>query len=672
MPQDQTILSLAGADTTGKIAGPSAYLKAEKAGETTLTVTHPKTNYSLVYHVIVPGADAVEVSLDKNYIEIEKGKNTTVKATVSSKKSSDYNSLVWSISRVNGEEIATVNGTGADGVGGQTVTIYGLKAGTVYLSCEYPGSGSIAQCQVTIKDPKSFTLDRQVIRLQPNSTKTFNYTVTPPDADINWVYASNTDGTDVFQPFDNGHDSEGRGTVTITSFKEGTGVLSGVSSYGSKVNIQVQVAWDYEFTLKGNTYINIMPDEAATVQYTVHPADAEITISSTERDKFQADLFNNGDGTGSIVIKPLTETSGEIQIVVNAKNKSNGEQFGEETIRAKFRYSKFTPVISFMNSDGNFSKYDSDTDTLTIGDGEMAELRFDIKEQKTSAYVSKVNFTPIAGVSSNVSFTEENAAFTTSYKTCKIGESDEHDEKEYQYRIEKAYVPKYKGNEISNWETRFHWLFMNCKHSGSWNDWYFALQFEGGSDYRSQACIKQDNYYWKNYYRYLVNRSGDGNNNSYDSYDTSPYDMNWNKDGTSDDIDLVEDKSLAGKIYPKDDFEEIGWFYCPGTRIKDWEGDIGNPGDELWDCEMKNCLNRVCDWDESYLVVKDHVIKAHVTAIYEAVPDTTPSIPKLIGYITLTLNRFGKDEKCLVNEKNEYMLPVYYEVRKCAKTYNGD
>ena len=45
-----------------------------------------------------------------------------------------------------------------------------------------------------LKDPKTLTLDRQVLKVDPNGTKTFSYKVTPTDATINWVYSSAIDG----------------------------------------------------------------------------------------------------------------------------------------------------------------------------------------------------------------------------------------------------------------------------------------------------------------------------------------------------------------------------------------------------------------------------------------------------------------------------------------------
>ena len=426
---DNNVLTLAGADTEGKAAGTSAYITAAKAGETTLTVTHPKTSFALVYHVIVPGAEAVEVSLDKNYVSLEKGKNTTVKATVSTKKNSDYQKLIWEISRLDGDEIATVNGTG------QTVTLYALKAGAVWLTCKYPSSEngtveSIAQCQVVVTDPKSLLLKQSVIRVQPNQSKTFEYTVSPADAAIDWVWTSSTtDASDIFSFVPHGHNAEGNGTVTVTGMKEGTAQLTGITSYGNKAAIQVQVAWDYKFQLS-TTSVGGTPDKDYMLTYTVNPADAEIEVD--ESSLYDAVSHNNFDGTGTVTFTPKTEGTDTVRI--RATNPATGEEIGEKSVKVSFAYGKLTPKITFRGSDGVWSNWNEDANALTIGDGENVSLSFAIAEEKASATIKGVSFNPTQGSPVSLYAGTDGNTYVLSG-----GE----DVKTMQYRIEKAYVPVY-------------------------------------------------------------------------------------------------------------------------------------------------------------------------------------------------------------------------------------
>lgn len=650
VPLDQKILSLAGADTTGKVSGASAYLTAEKAGETTLTVTHPKTNYSLVYHVIVPGADVVEVSLDKNYIEIEKGKNTTVKATVSSKKSSDYKLLVWSISRVNGDEIATVNGTGADGVGGQTVTIYGIKSGTVYLSCEYPGSGSVAQCQVTVKDPKSFTLDRQVIRLQPNSTKTFNYTVTPPDADINWVYASNTDGTDVFQPFDNGHDSEGRGTVTITSFKEGTGVLSGVSSYGSKVNIQVQVAWDYVFTVNVQKIAG-SPEKDYTVEYKVSPSDALIEVECSKGDLFcDYSIFKaDEEGRGRIIVYP--KAVGEELMLIRAKNINNGDIFGEHQINLSFFYDRIDLIaedikdVSYSdNVQAYYSNINTQTKTITIGDGE--ELSFKLALPQT---LSKVKIYSIEAELKNNNGSNETSTITMESNSFgNITLRHAKDIKKPGYVITEGYRPTLNGGttypdgtpiKIEDFASD-HFMRRDegdCSDGSddNWQIWRVYNTKTSSELYRISGRPDND----ESYYTAICSDVGELGNPDNDGW--------WlNVNGKAGKVykymdskfiwSKVRDSSLDGRCYLESDFQSLLWYYCPKFFVKD-HGD--------------------CSLDHPYGEIDVSNIKAEYT---DAIPDRTVTKIDSVGKLCITVNHAGGTEKI------EFSL--YLETRNCACT----
>ena len=652
VPTNQNVLTLASMDSTGSVSGSSAYITAANAGETTLTVTHPKTTYTLVYHIIVPGAEAVEVTLDKTYVSIEKGKSTTVKATVSSGKASDYKLLKWSISRVDEAEIATVNGNG------QTVTIYATKAGTVYLTCEYPGSGSSAECQVTVNDPKSFSLDRQVLKIEPNATKTFSYKVTPADATISWVYASNIDGTEIFSFIPSPPNSSGEGTVTVTGIKEGTSILSGVSSYGNKANIQIQVGWDYSFTVTGETSSSIKPNKTLVLNYTVNPSAADITASSTDLDKLFTCSITNPDsstGKGTITITPLTETKTDVSITFTATNKNasaTAAEIGTQTIKTKFYYDddEITLVPTIIS--GNKNGFASATkDAIVIADGQRVDVKFTVSNANADVEVKKVEFSDSDSEYQDITVLDT-ANDDTHTLMC--------DETltEYQYRIVTGYSPVYKKTEDITVVTTYDddsgmdsELVVNQLSTQStfylsptdfeWKAMYFGDEKSYGllsithsyippatlfSSAVCQGAIQDGHCDWVYFCQETSRKSGVPQLTTVSNADE------WY---TDDSYSRKRDTSLDGKIYTVSQFESIPWYYCPG----------------------------ITDFGSSQKInVAPHVMTNNIDAVKEpTTTNTKVKQRKSVGYIMITWSHMGQDKTT--------KIPAYIDERYCLGTY---
>lgn len=665
---DQNVITLANADASGKVSGNSAYISATSAGETTLTITHEKTSYSLVYHIIVPGAEETDVTLDKHYVSIEKGKTTEIKATVSSGKSADYKALEWSISRVNGDEIATVNGTG------QTVTIYALKAGTVYLRCTFPGSGLYDECQITINDPKTLSLDRQVLRLPPGPqyTRSFSYKVTPTDATINWVYSSANDGSSFFTFSDSGTNSNGEGIVTITGLKEGTSQLSGVSSYGPKANIQIQVAWDYELHLNGSTIFTITPDETKSIEYSVTPYDSIIKVESIDcitngGDIFTYEIQEKGDGIGNIVIKPLKESDKESSIVISAINPTNDEIVGKKEIKASFKYSDLDLHIKTeqLSSTGNFSRFDSDSNTLFLSDGETSRIKLSILEEKSDAAITNVTF---SGEGVNYSAAED---FSNNNKTNVydfINTDEDFIEKEYV--INKAYLPFYGEQQIPDWDTAFNWFVVWDKHSNSYDDYSFSMQYKNSNMYNKFFSI--ENYYvndedgnfseskteqnfGKDFYAFIWSTGLKWENYNNIAYPDFSYGENWT---------IKEAPSLVGKTYSESDFKKIAWFYCPGTRSS-YGKTVMNSKQGVYELSIDydgptDFLD--AEGTDRHLYIQDFIMTKNVDATLRDSTDTRVKERKYVGKISITITHNGKP----VTKE----ISVYKEKYNCNKNYS--
>lgn len=653
VPTDQNVLTLAGADGAGNVAGTSSYITAANAGETTLTITHSKTTYSLVYHIIVPGAEATEVTLDKNYVSIEKGKTTTVKATLSSGKSSEYKLIQWSISRLDGAEIATVNGTGSDGVGGQTVTLYGVKAGTVYLRCEFPESGSYAECQVTVTDPKTLTLDRQVLKVDPNGTKTFSYKVTPTDATINWVYSSAIDGTTIFSFVDNGS-VNGEGSVTVHGIKEGTSNLSGVSSYGNKVSIQVQVGWEYEFAVSGNTATTITPSQTLTYTYSVSPADADISVSSTDLNTiFSYTKTSDGvsTGTGTITITPLKESKNTINITLKATNPNSttpNEVIGTQALSLKFQYDTVTVVPSITA--GNASNFASvNANNFTLADGQSVTLKFSVAEAKADAQITKATFVDSDSTLANPTVTQLSSGtdtYTISYPETLEG---------YRYRIVVGYAPVITPtsssevwSEDSDGELSFdgYSYVSGLPKTLSPTDFIWKMiSYSGYETYGLYALgysKEYSDFSRESWFEYQENEIIGGHadwalsaNETRKGYKTQNNNISQESDwivGTS--FTRKRDTTIDGKTYSIEEFESIPWYYSP-------EFDGGTGGQKIH--------------------VEPHVLTNNIDAIKEVTTDTTTQYTKNVGYIKVSYTHRGSAKTA--------QIPIYVDFKNCLGTY---
>ena len=94
--------------------------------------------------------------------------------------------------------------------------------------------------------------------------------------------------------------------------------------------LNVKVAWDYDLSIKGVIAFTITPDEKRTFEYSVNPADADIIVVSSELNTtFGYEKKDNGDGSGTITIKPFHENQRETTIDIIATNpKNNDEEIG--------------------------------------------------------------------------------------------------------------------------------------------------------------------------------------------------------------------------------------------------------------------------------------------------------------------------------------------------------
>lgn len=362
-------------------SGTNILVKPLKAGETTIKVTHPKTDS--IYSIFVQVEGSVSgISINKNYVALETGKTQEISALIDNGTTENYKNINWSVDKVNGEEIINILGSG------KTVALYALKAGQTTVTAEF--NGKTAKCDVKVAAARQFMFDTQTMRLQPGQTKTFNYVLSPEDTSINWFTDSNDYISYTVDPIAK--------KVSITGISEGNSQsitkLSGIANSMS-ASISIICTWDYNLDLKTTIITGEpkadpnMPDKFI-IPYTVNPSNAVITVDLTNDTIASYDVKSD-----RIILTPLGEGAG--QVIVTAKNPYNNYSFATKTCQLNFTYNKLTVKPSKINQIGKYSRYIDSTNQLILGDGEEFLFGLSVVEPNVNYTLSGVTFTASSG-----------------------------------------------------------------------------------------------------------------------------------------------------------------------------------------------------------------------------------------------------------------------------------
>lgn len=533
---DTDIISIAGIKTDGTVTGQSIYLTAVAPGEALITCSHEKAASDLQFYVVVPGSAEKSVTFNKSYITLVKGSSgTSLKATIDNAESSnDYNELIWTVSNVGENEVCRVMGSG------QNVTIYPLNVGEAEVMAQLPDSSSVAKCTVLVQAGKSFTMESNAVKVQPYGVKKVKYIVSPTTANLTWTM---NQSDEFFTYRDLGCDENGVGYVEIEGIKEGSGNLYCVTDGNAKGNLQVRVAWDYEFALTGKTTFNITPAETAEVGFKVNPIYADITVQSTSSD-FNYSIVNNGDGTGKILVTPTAETNRNITISVMATNPNNYDELvGSKNITAKFAYKNLTPKIFIVTKDGNFSYLQNNI--LYVGDGETVTIGVDIEEKNVSWDLKDVSISKIISGSNNSIAAVEGSS--TQFKV--INSKD--------VILERYYISEfYEPYSVYSGQT------LNL------DEFYVAKDDVGFLD--TSACFYIA-YRGSVQTGYIID--SDGNQTSTPVFSTNVSCGEWGNNYTY--IGRRRNPKKDGTWMSSAEYEKIAWYYRPATpRINQWNGAI--------------------------------------------------------------------------------------------------
>jgi len=531
---DPAIASLIGT------SGSTVIVKPLKAGETTIKVTHPKTDTIFTIHVFVEGS-VTGISLNRSYISTETGKTQELTATIDHGTSADYQKINWSADKINGEDIISLLGSG------KTVAIYALKSGQTSVTAEF--NGKVAKCEVLVTASRQLSFDTQSMRLQPGQTKTFKYVLVPTDATINWMtntndYISYTVDTDTK-------------TVTVTGISDGsssgsTTKLTGTAN-GMVASINITCAWDYNFALQKPSITaepRPYPEDPSKfiIKYNVNPPNAKISYLLNE----SIAQVNVDTGKREIYVTPTKE--GTAVLTVKATNPYNNYQFASQTCNLNLKYTSHTLGVSMTSRNGNYSRYEKANNRIVLGDGEEVVIKLFVEQANAEVEMSDGVYSKVSDKSPDVTYG-------------KLGEGQYRlthptDVLDQEYKIIKAYMPVHylqrtssgTGSNITytysnpvtitNWKTDIVW-WTDVDMRGSKEEDYVGL---GSLTYSKKdidanvLCIQPDEAINK----WIAWKDEDGFNLR----------SNW--------WTKVENLAERGKTYSISEFQKIPWYYCPG------------------------------------------------------------------------------------------------------------
>jgi hypothetical protein len=439
--------------------GKAAYITAKNAGEAVLTVSHPKCETDLQIWIVIPPQNEVSITLDQTFIELYKDEGAaSVTATLVNGSASDYNSITWTAPKVGGQVIVSISKAN-----GKTCNIVPRSVGRTTLRAQLP-SGKYADCIVSVTSAAEILLDTQAIHVNPGYTATINYQTNPETAQVYWIAQSNTttDASECFTFSVN----EAAKTISVTGIALGNGTLNGYfvsSSGGSTTRIQVYVEYTYEFELRTSGIITAEPRKGTSISipFRVYPADLEITAAVSDEAKLEVKSvsLNTITGNGEVVVTPLGEENG-LYVTIQAKNpkdKVNAPIVRVQYINLRYQNLTITPVFDLEA--GAFSRYDSKTNTLYLGDGEQALFHLDILEENASLENLQVIWQSVSGSTvdnkeasngGHINLTKENASSDSGKQLWRVRHNFDHISSTPFYLIRKnlfytVYAEKYEG-----------------------------------------------------------------------------------------------------------------------------------------------------------------------------------------------------------------------------------
>lgn len=414
----------------------------------------------------------------------------------------------------------------------------------------------------------------------------------PSDASLTWqIMDSSIEGEECFSITDLGiTDSEkGTGQIEIRGIEEtkGSVPVTFMNSYGKTAQINIKIAWNYDFSLTRTPKIDGKPEGTYKIGYTVCPGNSVFQglddwSCASVSEVVTAKTDEKREGYFEITPKTETASSGETHTITAVNPSDKNATVGEQDITLKFGYEKLKVTASKYESDGNFSEVNNGANTIVLSDGETLKVKFDIPGAGAKSYVE------------TAAFSKDGYLWTCDPKDKTIWtlkETVPNDVIEEGYEIEWAQTPTDKSID---WEKDFKWHFSKCGHADSKDDLWLALvpaAFTSGTkcisrnyylsssgvfmvEYADSAHLKTTFQYYAIAFRNPFDPRVSSKNPHVSSktcpvwhggytYDNTENVLDWTVD--KDSYPVEENKSLEGQFWSKQRFESCAWFYCPGT-----------------------------------------------------------------------------------------------------------
>lgn len=413
--------------------GKNAYITAKRAGETVITVSHPKCRFDLQLWVIVPEKEDVSLTLSDSYVEMYKGDGAKViTATVINGTAADENSIVWTAPKVGGVNIVSISKSK-----GKSCNIMPRSVGSTTLRAQLP-NGNYADCIITVLANAEVILETKAVHVNPGYSETVRYTTVPENASINWIsmFNGNTGLTQTEQYF-SFYANEAAKTLTITGHKLGSGNIQGYFASNSgtaTASIAVYVEYHYDLELQNKGVIDTEPRNNAIVEipFTVYPHNLQIKAEVSDPSVLEVSSIsvNEHTGKGTVYIKPLKEGIGQSVTVIatNPDDPINTPIRQTQIINSAYKELHITPVFDFAS--GSYSYYDSDDSnpTLYIGDGEDVVFYLDIAEENATADNIRITYQSNTGTDDTDSqiYTQQDKDADETQNGGQIGEDRHH------------------------------------------------------------------------------------------------------------------------------------------------------------------------------------------------------------------------------------------------------
>jgi hypothetical protein len=423
---DPSAIRITPSSASGVAVNKEVQITALKAGvQATITISHTKAPDNVVLYCIVPGQDSATIKLDKYQLDLLVSNTvSTIAATITNAQSGDYDNLEWTVMQDKDKPSIKITGSG------KTISIVPLAPGKASITATVPSNKAAkATCSITVDDPPGLSLSMSSATVYPGKVFTIQYSV-KPDRDKSTIQWRVNDSSLAAQPID---DKNGNLTIT-TKYGEGVAKITGTTASGAKASISITNRWGNSLMLNKAT-INSIPvdnhDGVWDVDYTVSPSCAELRVYINGSGmSLKPGTYSNYDAAqgmytipasrhsptgdtskdsarGRLQFNPTSEYSGIVNIIawnpdyIDFTGRKNPMEAARAnlTIKAAYGALRFKPVIG--DRSGSFSRYDTASGMMLIGDGESVDLSFAALEQ--GAVPQNVTAT-MTGVNGDISF----------------------------------------------------------------------------------------------------------------------------------------------------------------------------------------------------------------------------------------------------------------------------